>query len=217
MKRIDSVNKNDEDDEILVECKVRFVPRGFLEQIIGEPSLIQQQSKFSSGTARNEQLRSVIFAAAVWGLEEVFTLDIKKAFLSSDRYQVEETPYVEYPAEVEDEEWADICGYKKGTIMRVRIPLYGSRSASNRWNNTLDRVLKSIGLKNSASAPCMYYGEIKGNKIVLVIHVDDILVAGNKTVVEFLKVRVQQQFEIGSLESTLSKGGLILVGKILNQ
>src|SRR5436190_8498281 len=64
-------------------------------------------------------------------------------------------------------------------ICLLKKALYGLRQAGRRWHMKLSHELKSFGLKQSTSDPCVFFVGGGENILLVVVYVDDILVASN--------------------------------------
>ena len=109
--------------------------------------------------------------------------DIKGAFLIPDIDRDEEVIYVRvnrtltrmwaelYP---ELEDFVDEDGCITFELIKY---LYGTARAPNRFNNHVDQTLKSAGFTRLKADNCVYIWKKKGKKIIVSIHVDDMLMS----------------------------------------
>ena len=58
----------------------------------------------------------------------------------------------------------------------LRKAMYGLRDAPQVWQGEVRRILGGMGFKEAVTAPCVYYNEATG--VRLVTHVDDFLCVG---------------------------------------
>jgi len=94
---------------------------------------------------------------------------------------------------------------KPGTYWRLIRSLYGLRRAPKLWFEKLSLHLRSMGLKQSSTSPCLFVGSLlEGGPLIYVgIYVDDIIYFSQSDAVE-------KQFELG-----LSKIGEVdFMGKV---
>lgn len=79
----------------------------------------------------------------------------------------------------------------------MRKSLYGLRESTYQWYVTLYQVLTRIGFKRSLNDQCLYYGTFDGELVLLVIYVDDCLLACRSTkVLEKMKKLLRKEFEL---------------------
>lgn len=120
--------------------------------------------------------------------------DVKTAYLNSD---LSEELYMELPegfAEAINKiiytERRDSKLYKTAMrkqkalkndnqVCRLRKALYGLKQSGERWYSCLRDILSKIGLKPTASDPCIFIGEIQGFTISITVWVGNILVVAN--------------------------------------
>lgn len=93
-------------------------------------------------------------------------------------------------------------------VWRVKESLYGLKQVPCEWNHLLTSELPSYGFEQSKNDPVLFTHKV-GDKIqgALVVHVNDIILAGVKTFVKSIKVKLQGQFRmsnIGPLNTYLS-------------
>ena len=62
-----------------------------------------------------------------------------------------------------------MCLFKKA--------LYGLKKAARAWNKNLEDVLIKAGFRPTDADPCLYVGTVGGDKVFILVYVDDLLVA----------------------------------------
>ncbi|MBS2634143.1 hypothetical protein KFY46_25770, partial [Salmonella enterica subsp. enterica serovar 1,4,[5],12:i:-] len=62
---------------------------------------------------------------------------------------------------------------------RLRNSIYGLKQASRQWNRKFDEVIKRFGFRETQVDKCIYVKEKGGKLMILVLYVDDILLACN--------------------------------------
>jgi hypothetical protein len=96
-------------------------------------------------------------------------MDVKTAFLNGD---LDETIYMAQP------EGFSIKG-KEHMECRLRKSIYGLKQASRQWNLKFDQVIKRFGFRENDKDSCIYVKFKGGKLVILVLYVDDILLASN--------------------------------------
>ncbi|KAA0026164.1 polyprotein [Cucumis melo var. makuwa] len=117
--------------------------------------------------------------------------DVKTAFLHGD---LEEEIYILQPKGFE------VKG-KENLVCRLNKSLYGLKQAPRCWYKRFDSFILSLGYNRLNADPCAYFKRF-GEKdfIVLLLYVDDMLVAGpNKNRIEELKAYLAKEFEMKNL------------------
>ena len=112
-----------------------------------------------------ECVRTIIALVAKKNLK-LHQMDITIAFLNGT---LEEEVYMKQPE----------GSAKKGEehlVCRLQKSIYGLKQSSRCWNTTLDHHLKTTGLQQSSSDPCLYK-TTKGEMVIVAVYVDDILLA----------------------------------------
>lgn len=154
--------------------KARLVIRGF-EQEEG----IDYHETFSP-VINSSPLR-LLFVICKQNNFNIKTFDIKTAFLYG---AIEEDIYM-YPPEGM-EEIKGICKLNKA--------LYGMKQAPLKWNNTLTNFLKSEGLNQLKTEPCIFKN--KDQTMFLGIHVDDgILIGRDNKEIDQLLEKIRKTFK----------------------
>lgn len=78
----------------------------------------------------------------------------------------------------------------------------------------LDSKLKTLGLKSSKSDPCIYFINQENNLIILLVYVDDILIAGNNIdKINEIKDKLKDEFDIKDLGEAKFCLGIEIVRK----
>ena len=100
---------------------------------------------------------------------ELHQMDVKTAFLNGD---LNEIIFMAQP------EGFAIKG-KEHMGCKLKKSIYGLKQASRQWNLKFDEIIKKFGFKENDVDSCIYV-KVKGGKlIILVLYVDDILLACN--------------------------------------
>jgi hypothetical protein len=137
------------------EVKARLVAKGF-RQRPGE-NYFQTFSPVVDRTS----VHTIINIAAIRGLP-LFSLDISQAFLQAP---IDEDVFIKYD----------------GEIYRLKKALYGTKQASRMWNKEITKALKSYGMQQSRTDPCVFVTFEKYQPQVFVcVSTDDLLVAAKK-------------------------------------
>ena len=82
-----------------------------------------------------------------------------------------------------------------------RAVYIGLKESPQCWNHALDKQLKELGFKQTASYPCLYfYTDSEGEFLVVAIYVDDIILGGrHETELNQMKLELSQKFEMKDL------------------
>jgi hypothetical protein len=80
----------------------------------------------------------------------------------------------------------------KGNVIKIAKSIYGVKEAPRLFNQLLDNTLEGSGLKNSIYEPCVWYNnpEHESEKVLIVTHVDDLLIAASEGFVQKLKANL---------------------------
>ncbi|XP_067145416.1 uncharacterized protein [Centruroides vittatus] len=151
-----------------------------------------------ASTARSTTIRMLFALAAMKNLE-LGQFDFEKAFLNGE---LRDEIYVTQP------EGFSIEG-KENWVCRLHKALYGLKQSGRVWQQTLKEKLMQIKLKRSISDDCLYY-RAEGTKILLLlVHVDDIIIAYNHNKwVDEIKQGLTESFKLKDLGSPKSFLGI---------
>lgn len=169
----------------VVRYKARYVAKGF-SQKYGQDFLDTYAAVCMMGT-----IRLVIAIVARENLV-AYVMDVVTAFLQAP---VTEDIYVRQPQ-----------GYEKRgpngetLVCKLKKSLYGLKQAPRNWNQELDKTLREFGLEPSAGDPCLYVRRDERGLLIVVVYVDDLIVAGKlqATVDEFME-EIAKRFEMKNL------------------
>ncbi len=144
---------------VIERFKARLVVKGFMQR-----EGIDFDDVFAP-VSRHATLRAFLAMVAAENLE-LHQLDVKTAFINGD---LEEEIFVQ-----------ESPGFEEGgpdIVARLHNALYGLRQASRARHKTLDQFLVSEGFRASDADPSLYIREEDGEKVYLLVYVDDVLIA----------------------------------------
>jgi len=116
--------------------------------------------------ARYSTLRVFLAFCASRGLA-MEHMDVATAFLNGD---VEEEIYIPQPR-----------GYERGTpgkVCELKKALYGLKQAARAWHHKLKETLGRAGFTACGEDPCLFVGGAGAALCLILVYVDDLLVAG---------------------------------------
>ena len=142
--------------------KARLVAKGFTQREGVD------YNKTYSLVSKNDSFRIIMAFVAHFNLE-LHQMDVKTAFLNGN---LEEEVYMEQPE-----------GFKKGNtnklVCKLKKLIYGLKQASRQWYLKFNRIITSFGFSENPVDHCIYL-KVSGSKfIILILYVDDILLASN--------------------------------------
>ncbi|GFW87114.1 retrovirus-related Pol polyprotein from transposon TNT 1-94 [Trichonephila clavipes] len=145
-------------DGSINKYKARLVARGF-SQYQG----IDYSETYSPVTKLGT-IRTVLSIAAEERMH-LTQFDVSTTFLYGD---LEETIFMKQPE-----------GFKDGSgrVCKLKRSLYGLKQSPRCWNKCFGQFLTDLGFKASEADPCLYIRERKGRKLLIVLYVDDGLIA----------------------------------------
>ncbi|GFU02586.1 retrovirus-related Pol polyprotein from transposon TNT 1-94 [Trichonephila clavipes] len=145
-------------DGIINKYKARLVARGFSQR-----QGIDYSETYSP-VAKLGTIRTVLSIAAEERMH-LTQFDVSTAFLYGD---LEETLFMKQPE-----------GFKDGSgrVCKLKHSSYGLKQSPRCWNKCFGQFLTDLGFKESEADPCLYIRERKGRKLLIVLYVDDGLIA----------------------------------------
>ena len=175
--------KKDSDGKLL-KYKVRLVVKGF-----GQKKGIDFDEIFSP-VVKMSSIRVVLSLTASLDLE-LEQLDVKTAFLHGD---LNEEIYMSQP------EGFEVKG-KEHMVCKLKKSLYGLKQAPRQWYKKFYSFMVSHEYKRTDADHCVYFRKFTdGNFIILLLYVDDMLIARNDSkLIGKLKDRLFKSFDMKDL------------------
>ena len=140
--------------------KARYVAKGY-SQVPGT-----DYTETFSPTARMETIRTLMQIAVQEDLT-LHQMDVKTAYLHAP---IDEDIYVSQPS-----------GYTIGTkVWKLQKSLYGLKQSGRNWHKLLcDYLINELDFIQSNSDPCLFSKRNEGDTIIIIVWVDDIIIAAN--------------------------------------
>ncbi|KAE8691518.1 Vacuolar-sorting receptor 1 [Hibiscus syriacus] len=163
--------------------KARLVVKGFQQK-----ECIDYNEIFSP-VVKLSTIRLVLKIVAAENLH-LEQLDVKTAFLHGD---LEEEIYMRQPE-------GFIEADKKNLVCRLKKSLYGLKQAPRQWYKKFDSFMSSSGFIRCQADHCCYIKRFDNSFIILLLYVDDMLVAGSdmQEIIN-LKQKLSKQFAMKDL------------------
>lgn len=164
--------------------KARLVAKGYAQR-----EGIDFQEVFSP-VVKMTTLRVLFALAALFDLE-LYQMDVKTAFLHGD---IDVEIYMKQPE-------GFVVPGKEKLVCKLKRSLYGLKQGPRQWYKKFDTFMLSLGFKRSHADHCLYTKKDEdGSPIILVLYVDDMLLAGkNKTSLDALKQKLNSVFAMKDL------------------
>jgi hypothetical protein len=142
--------------------KARLVAKGFTQK-----EGIDYKETFSPVSSK-DSFRIIMALVAHFDLE-LHQMDVKTAFLNGD---IEEDIYMIQPENF-------VLGDSKSMVCKLKRSIYGLKQASRQWYHKFHQIIISFGFEANVVDDCVYH-KFSGSKFVLLLlYVDDILLASN--------------------------------------
>lgn len=133
---------------------------------------------------RRATLLTTISHAAAEGML-MYQPDVETAFLNGP---VHEELYVREPK-----------GYERGRadqVLRLYKAVYGLKQAARQWFLELIKLMHRMGMQQSSADPCLFFKDVAGTRIYLLIYVDDLLlVAATQHQLDQMKDEIMRAFK----------------------
>ena len=137
-----------------------------------------------AGTPSLGSVRMALTHAMRKPTHKVMVMDVKCAFLYGE---IRRNVYIELPHT--DPRYGDAS-----VVGKLRKAMYGTRDAPQIWGEVVRTTMEALGYKQSVFQPAVYYNVAKD--VVVVVHVDDFLCAGDGKALRELHEELTKQFEI---------------------
>ena len=129
-------------------------------------------------------------------------LDVKTAFLHGE---LEEDIYMVQPEGFLSSGGEDL-------VCKLKRSLYGLKQAPRQWYKRFDAFMIANGFSRSEMDHCCYLKKFKGSYIILLLYVDDMLIAGaNMKEILYLKESLAKEFAMKDLGAAKQIRGMRIV------
>ncbi|CAB1107644.1 unnamed protein product [Ectocarpus sp. CCAP 1310/34] len=176
---------------LIVDFKARMVARGF-SQI---PGIDFHRS--SSACPSAASIKTVIAVATEKG-KKLAHWDVKQAYIHA---KLKEEIYLRFP---------EGCGSMSGKVVKVERALYGLKQSGREWGFEAADALIENGYEQCRVDPCVFRKVVDGEVVgLIVIYVDDILVAADEGEREELFASLNKKFPVKIWGSVLGTTGVL--------
>ncbi|CAK9820302.1 Retrovirus-related Pol polyprotein from transposon TNT 1-94 [Anthophora plagiata] len=173
------INQNGE----IEKYKARLVARGHTQQYG-----IDYEDVFAP-VARYEIIRALL-AASVNEEMYVHQMDVISAYVQGE---LNDEIYMEQPEMF-------IQNKNKDKVCKLLKPLYGLKQSGREWYRKLDKYIKENNGERTAADPCVYVFGEGIDSVILIIYVDDLILASkNIKVLEEIKLNLMSAFKMVDL------------------
>ena len=160
--------------------KARLVAKGYTQK-----DGIDYKETFSL-VSKKDSLRIIMALVAHYDLE-LHQMDVKTAFLNGD---LEEEVYMDQPQGFE-------TTGKESLVCKLKKSIYGLKQASRQWYLKFNNTILSYGFVENTVDTCIYMKVTGSQFVILVLYVDDILLAANdKGMLRDVKEFLSKNFEM---------------------
>jgi transposase InsO family protein len=173
-------------DGTIKKFKARYVAKGY-SQTHG----VDYWDTFAP-VARNSTLRTVLAVAAQkdWHLEHS---DVSNAYVNSsfEKDGEGEEIFMQQP------EGAEVIGPNgQKLVCKLKKGLYGLKQSGRMWNQNIRKKLLSLGFAQSFADPCLYTLKQSEKMLIVVLFVDDMILAGDKDMMNQFKTDISKAFDM---------------------
>ena len=86
---------------------------------------------------------------------------------------------------------------KEHMVCKLTRSLYGLKQAPRQWYKKFDSFMTKSGFSKAEKDPCCYFKKFSDSYVFLLLHVDDMLIAGSSmSEINNLKTRLSTMFEM---------------------
>ena len=178
----------------LTRRRARLVAKGFTQKKgIYYDEVFAPVAKYS--TVR------MMLAFAVQEDLEMLLLDVKAAFLNGE---LDEVIFMEQPE-------GYVIKVRETMVYRLLKAIYGLKQASRAWRKLINDFLKNLGCTQSNMDSSLYSFIIDGEKIYILVYVDDILLLGRiMSALKNVAQKIAEKFQVRIEESVTKFLGIII-------
>jgi hypothetical protein len=163
--------------------KARLVVKGFMQK-----EGIDYTEIFSP-VVKLTTIRTILGIVASENLH-LEQLDVKTAFLHGD---LEEEIFMVQPEGFKSKGKEDL-------VCKLQKSLYGLKQAPRQWYKKFDTFMCNCGFRKTELDHCCYYKNFGDSYIILLLYVDDMLIAGSSMhEIKVLKQKLSKEFEMKDL------------------
>ena len=175
-------NKRDSNGNVK-RYKARLFTKGFTQK----EGIYYKETFFPASSKDSFRIHMALVTHYDW---ELHKMDVRTTFLNGD---IEEAIDMMQPENFESKE-------SKHLVCKLKKSIYALKQASRQWYRKFDQVITSFGFKENTIDQCIYH-KISGSKfILLVLYVDDILLASNNIgLLHETKIFLSKNFEMKDL------------------
>ncbi|MEE4247441.1 MAG: reverse transcriptase domain-containing protein [Kangiellaceae bacterium] len=164
-----------------LKYKARYVAKGFSQK-----AGVDYDETFAP-TAKMTTIRTLMNVVAQDDMV-IHQLDVKAAYLNAP---------IDHEIYLEQAQGFEVKSASKNLVWKLKKSVYGLKQSGRNWNETLDDYLKERGFENSIVDPCLYTRTKKDSTVLMLVWVDDILIAGSdKETVDVVKTEMKAKFDI---------------------
>lgn len=183
-------------DDSIQKYKARLVAKGFTQRYGYD---------FTETYAPVVRISTVRMMLAVANQENllVHQMDVTTAFLNG---KLDEQIYMRQPH-----------GFEEGNrVCKLNKSIYGLKQASKAWNDRFHEFVSRIGFKRCINDTCLYVKEREGEKVFLLLYVDDILViCRSLDVISVIKKLLKSEFKMQDMGEARTFLGLKIERDVL--
>lgn len=168
-----------------IRFKARLVIRGFKDRNVYD------LKETYAPVSRLPVVRSLLAIINKYNLI-AFQLDVNTAFLNGI---LDEEIYMELPDGLEVDEQI-----KSTKVCKLKRALYGLKISPKKWNQRFTEEMLKLGLENDLHEPCLFTWRKEGKMAVVLLYVDDMIIAGNdKEILNNIKRSLSEAFKMKDL------------------
>ncbi len=147
-----------------------------------------------SGVAKFDSVRLLLAILGGHRGWEMGSADFANAFLNA-RVKEEEI-YMDILPGSEEEERVRRGELPEGTVLRLKVYLYGTKQAARKWEEKAKNDIEEIGFAPLKSDPCVYVKREGNQLLYILIWVDDIMMIGDGDLMTSTMNKLQEKYKM---------------------